>query len=64
MLEVTTAESLQEKEHELHDKLVEQTQYLRMLRVQMSHYETAIAQTMKELEDIRKKLYQAWQHSR
>ncbi len=63
MLQDTTAESLQEKEHQLHEKLVEQTQHLRLLRERMNQYEAAIAQTMQELEDIRSKLYQMWQRS-
>ncbi|MCA9936386.1 MAG: hypothetical protein KC415_20775 [Anaerolineales bacterium] len=60
----TTLGSLQEQEHQLHEKLVEQTQHLRLLRQEMETYEAAIHETMQELEQIRHKLYQVWQHSR
>jgi len=63
MLTNTTLGSLQEREHQLHEKLVEQTQHLRLLRQEMDMYEAAIHQTMQDLEQIRHKLYQLWQQS-
>lgn len=57
------AETLREREHNLHERLVEQTHQLQLTRERLTAYETAIQMTMAQLQEVRHQLYVMWQHS-
>ncbi|MCA9973972.1 MAG: hypothetical protein KC425_27360 [Anaerolineales bacterium] len=62
-IEAFQTETLQEREQRLHDRLVEQTQQLRVAREQLAAFESAVELTMNQLQDVRRQLYQIWQQS-
>ncbi|MBE2201504.1 MAG: hypothetical protein IAE79_23025 [Anaerolinea sp.] len=59
----TKAVTLREREHSLHERLVEQTHQLQLARERLAAYETAIQMTMSQLQDVRQQLYLMWQRS-
>jgi len=59
----TYHDRLQIKEADLHELLVEQTQELQMARIYSMECQTAVETTMRQLEDIRYKLYSLWQQA-
>lgn len=44
---------LEQREHELHDQLTEDTRRLQIARAQVKFYEEAMERTLKELHDVR-----------
>lgn len=44
---------LEQREHELHDQLTEDTRRLQMARAQVKYYEDVMERTLKELHDVR-----------
>ncbi len=44
---------LEQREHELHDQLTEDTRRLQMARAQVKYYEDSMERTLKELHDVR-----------
>jgi len=59
----TYHDRLQIKEADLHELLVEQTQELQMARFYSMECQRAVETTMRQLEDIRYKLYRLWQEA-
>ncbi|MCB8967352.1 MAG: hypothetical protein H6660_10710, partial [Ardenticatenaceae bacterium] len=49
----TNTITLREREHILHEKLVEQTHQLQLTRERLTAYETAIQMTMAQLQEVR-----------
>ena len=56
-------DQLRKKEHLLHEQLATQTRELQHAREKMSIYQTAVEETMTELQEVRHRLYQLWQQS-